>query len=165
MPLRPVTDQDISLLHTWRNAEGVRKSMYTQHEISKEEHQQWWKTQKDRTDRIHLIYEEDNIPLGYVGFSDINILHGRAEWAFYAGTNAPKGIGRAMEKAALAYAFTTLNLHKLCCEVLEYNDRVVRLHKAFGFVEEGVLREHMHINGIRHNVVLLSMLKSEWKGI
>ena len=163
MSLRAVRDTDLPMLRQWRNAEPVRKAMYTQHVISQEEHEAWWAAQKTRTDRIHLIYEDNGIPVGYVGFSEIDTEQNRAEWAFYASMDAPKGVGRKMEKAALAYAFTTLNLYKLCCEVLEFNERVVRLHKSFGFHQDGLLREHMLINGTRHNVVLLSILKTEWE--
>ena len=38
-----------------------------------------------------------------------------------------------MEFFALDYAFLTLKIRKLCCEVFTFNSGVIKLHEKFGF--------------------------------
>ncbi|NMQ05970.1 GNAT family N-acetyltransferase [Candidatus Accumulibacter phosphatis] len=35
-------------------------------------------------------------------------------------------------------------IEKLCCEVLDFNTAVVRLHQRFGFIKEGFLQKHIY---------------------
>jgi RimJ/RimL family protein N-acetyltransferase len=47
--------------------------------------------------------------------------------------------------------------------VLAFNERTIELHERIGFVREGVLRSHVWRADGPHNVVVLSMLRSEWE--
>ena len=40
--LRSIGDDELELMRSWRNEPAVRANMYTQHEISREEHLAWW---------------------------------------------------------------------------------------------------------------------------
>ena len=53
--LRSVADAEVELMRTWRNEPAVRKNMFTQHEISREEHLAWWKKTKERTDQKYFM--------------------------------------------------------------------------------------------------------------
>jgi RimJ/RimL family protein N-acetyltransferase len=68
-----------------------------------------------------------------------------------------------MEALALEYAFFTLKLHKLQCEVLAFNELVIKLHKKFGFIVEGTLREQHKIDGEYGDIYRLGLLKAEWE--
>jgi RimJ/RimL family protein N-acetyltransferase len=59
-------------------------------------------------------------------------------------------------------AFNEVGLEKLNCEVLDTNPAVVRLHKKFGFCEEGVRRANVIKAGRRVDVRLLGLLREEW---
>ena len=67
-----------------------------------------------------------------------------------------------MEFLALEHVFETLGLHKLSCEVLVFNEPVIRLHKKFGFQVEGMFREHHKMNDQYIDIVRLSLLAAEW---
>lgn len=41
------------------------------------------------------------------------------------------------------YVFNTLKLNKLCCEVFEFNRKVIEIHKKFGTEIEGILKQHI----------------------
>lgn len=62
----------------------------------------------------------------------------------------------------LEYAFSSLNLEKLNCEVLEPMTYVVNLHKKFGFVEKGFRRQIIEKNRERFGVAMLGLTKSDW---
>ncbi|MEQ5868863.1 UDP-4-amino-4,6-dideoxy-N-acetyl-beta-L-altrosamine N-acetyltransferase [Sagittula sp. NFXS13] len=163
--LRPATEVDLGHMRAWRNHPAVRAMMYTQHEISADEHASWWaRTQTDESAQ-YLIYERDGRPIGVVGVTQIDRRNGTANWAFYADPDAPRGSGSCMEYLALTYVFETLGLRKLNCEVLARNSRVLRMHLRFGFAEEGVFRDHVLIDGLAETVHRLAIFAEDWAKI
>lgn len=160
--LRPVRDDEVELMLEWRNAPEVRKHMYTQKIISREEHLAWWEATKCREDRLYFVYENAHVQSGVVGFSSIDRANKNSSWAFYAAPDAPRGTGSRMEFLAIDFAFNDLLLHKLHCEVLSTNDAVIRLHQKFGFTVEGVFRQHFCLNGEYIDIYRLGLLSGEW---
>lgn len=160
--LRLVTENDLDLMRSWRNHPDIASKMYTRHEISADEHQAWWARTSGREDQTYYLYEYAEEPLGVVGFTQIDMTNGNCFWAFYASPTAPKGTGSRMEFLALEHVFTTLKLHKLSCEVLAFNEPVIRLHKKFGFQVEGVFRDQHKLNDDHVDIVRLGLLDSEW---
>ena len=100
--------------------------------------------------------------MGVVGFTQIDMSNSNCFWAFYASPSAPKGTGKQMEFAALEYVFGSLKIHKLCCEVLAFNEAVVNLHKKFGFKVEGVFRDQHKMDNNYVDIIRLGLLKHEW---
>lgn len=161
--LRPIEKADLALILSWRNSDRVRLNMYTDHLITPEEHARWFAAALSDDRGRFLVFEDQTHPLGFVSFTGITPAHGRCTWAFYIGEpNAPRGTGSAMEMFALDYAFGSLKLRKLCCEVLDFNANVVKLHKHFGFHEEGLLRQH-YLKGERYaDVVVMARMADTW---
>jgi len=160
--LRNINSEDLDQILLWRNAPEVRKNMYSQHEISNQEHLEWWRGVACSDDKKYFIYELNGKPHGVVGITDINHIHSTCSWAFYASQSAPRGIGSCMELLALEYIFHKLNIFKLNCEVFQFNTAVIRLHIKFGFVIEGVFRKSYFINNERMDVVRLALFSNEW---
>jgi UDP-4-amino-4,6-dideoxy-N-acetyl-beta-L-altrosamine N-acetyltransferase len=163
--LRPMVDEDLEMVLDWRNAPEVRSKMYTSHVISLEEHLAWWGRTKQRDDQKYFVYECAGTPLGVVGFTQIDYFSQNCFWAFYASSNAPRGTGSRMEYLALNYVFKELGLNKLSCEVLRFNETVLRLHTKFGFKKEGLFRQQYMVDGVFHDIVRFGLLESEWQQI
>lgn len=161
--LRDIGEKDLDLMRVWRNAPAVRANMYTQHEISPEEHLAWWEKTKNRTDQKYLMYEMAGIPIGITAFTSIDTKNKNSAWAFYTSPSAPKGSGSKMEYLMLEYAFNLLNLHKLYCEVLAFNESVIKLHQKFGFQIEGIFRDQYQNNDQYVNIYRLAILATEWE--
>ena len=160
--LRAMVDDDLPMVLEWRNSEPVRRNMYTTHIISLEEHLSWFKKVKKDKTKSYFIFEEEGNPCGVIGFVDIDLRSRKSGWAFYSGNLEKRGIGSRMEYAALEHAFTDLGLHKLYCEVISFNMPVVKFHKKYGFVEEGIFCRH-HFDGIAyHDVYRLALFKKDW---
>lgn len=157
-----MTDADLKEVLMWRNAPRVRENMYSQHEISWDEHLAWWAASKARNDRRYFIFEQGGKKTGFVSFTDMDEGNGTASWAFFSSTNAPKGTGTKMERAALNIAFKALGMRKLCCEVLDFNYRVIEFHQRFGFQIEGRLKAHKLVKGRYCDVVLLAVFAEHW---
>lgn len=150
------------MLLSWRNHEAVRKFMFTQHEISVQEHTAWFaRASVDPTRRL-LITEDDSGPFGYVQFSQV-VQGGVADWGFYARPNSPRGIGQKLGQLALDHAFKELKLHKVCGQAIVGNARSIAFHQRLGFSQEGVLREQQCIEGVYHSLICFGMLAHEWR--
>ncbi|WP_138380594.1 UDP-4-amino-4,6-dideoxy-N-acetyl-beta-L-altrosamine N-acetyltransferase [Luteithermobacter gelatinilyticus] len=162
--LRPVEESDKERILDWRNRDHVRRHMYTNHIISTKEHERWFAGMMAAPDKEYHIFLYQGRPMGVVGFYDIQVTHRRADWAFYLGeSDAPKGCGPVMEFLALNHAFDRLRLNKLCCEVLTSNVGVIRLHERFGFIQEGLRKEHYVIDGEPRDMVELALFEAVWR--
>jgi len=159
-----MTEKDLVQVLRWRNHADVRRFMYTQHEITIDEHESWFEqTSKDRTRHL-LIFEVNGESAGFVNFNQHGLIH-VADWGFYLAPSEPNGTGCQLGLAALDYAFGKLNLHKVCGEALVFNERSIRFHMKLGFKQEGILREQ-HFEGENyHNVMCFGLLDHEWKKI
>lgn len=159
--VREMTLDDLGLVRSWRNHPEVRRFMYTTHEIGEDEHRAWFERASANPAMTLLIYEQDGAPRGFV-----NISRSRSEtvadWGFYLAPEAEKGTGRKLGNRALAYAFATLGLHKLCGQALGFNERSIAFHKALGFREEGRLRDQHFDGATYHDVVCFGLLADEW---
>lgn len=160
--IRDIEDAELELMLSWRNAPHARRNMYTRHLISLEEHLAWWERIKMDARHRYFMYEDHSEPLGIVGFNNIDILNRNASWAFYSSPSAPRGTGSRMEFLALDYAFFKLDLHRLFCEVLAFNEPVIRLHQKFGFKVEGIFKEHHLSDDGFIDVYRLGLLANEW---
>lgn len=102
-----------------RNLESVRRSMYTDHMIRLDEHLAWIDRLENDTKQIVFVVLLNNKVSGVVSINALDRLHKKSDWAFYLDDKARGGLGAALEYALLKYAFDTLCLEKLNCEVIE----------------------------------------------
>lgn len=162
--IRPMTSSDLVEVLRWRNHPDVRQHMFTQHEISLEEHTRWFGRASQDVARHLLIYERAGVPIGFVQIHEI-AKGGIADWGFYLAPDAPKGSGAGLGFAALTYAFKTANLHKLCGQALASNERSIRFHEKLGFRQEGRLCQHHFDGQSYHDVLCFGLLASQWSSV
>lgn len=158
------TEDDRWPVLEWRNDPTVAPYMYTTGPISREVHDAWFTRQLEMGDRQGWVIRMDGVGVGAAFISQIDAVNRRATWAFYLAdpSTRGRGVGSAVEYLVLEEVFTRRGLHKLCCEVLSFNAAVVTMHQKFGFVEEGVLREHHLRDGEWVDVHVLAMFDAEW---
>ncbi|GAB1261941.1 UDP-4-amino-4,6-dideoxy-N-acetyl-beta-L-altrosami ne N-acetyltransferase [Aurantivibrio plasticivorans] len=160
--LKAMSEEHLGLVLSWRNHKEVRKYMYTQREILSHEHALWFEMASKDPLRNLLIFEIENTPLGFVSFTQKEC-RTIADWGFYLAPDVPKGTGSELGIAALNFSFHELGLHKLCGQVLGYNNRSIRFHLKLGFIKEGVLRQQHYDNLNYHDIHCFGILDSEWK--
>lgn len=165
--LRKIQKKDKTKIMTWRNLPEISKYMYSDHKISEKEHDLWFnKVLKELSDNYWIIVC-DNEDVGLVNLYDIDLKNSRCFWAFYLSSNniRGKGVGSFVEYTILNYVFDNLGLNKLCCEVLDFNESVVAMHKKFGFKQEGFFRNHIIKSGKKYDVFRLGIIKNDWESI
>lgn len=119
--------------------------------------------QSNQNTFVYMAFKDDT-PVGIVSINNINFLHKNADWAFYLNPEflGKKGQGSLIEYHFLNFLFDNFDIEKLNCEVLSTNPSVIKLHKKFGFTEEGIRRKNIIKDNKRIDVHLLGILKNEW---
>ncbi len=162
--LRPVQPEDKDRLLAWRNSPEVAGYMYTDHQITPEEHARWFGSIDGDVRRAYWIITLDGAPVGLANLYDIDRRNGRCAWAYYLAEPQVrgKGVGGYVEYLVIERVFGEFGLTKLWCEVLESNRAVWRMHLKFGFKEEARLRRHVLKNGVMEDVLGLGLLPEDW---
>ncbi|MCT2536288.1 UDP-4-amino-4,6-dideoxy-N-acetyl-beta-L-altrosamine N-acetyltransferase [Aquibacillus koreensis] len=164
--LKPITKNDLEVVYQWRNSEHIKKWMYTDHHISWEEHDQWYRNiSNDPSQKVMILYNIDH-PLGVVNVSNINIEHSRCYWGFYIGDkNTIKGVGTILGILALDEIFNNIGLRKVCSEVIATNTHSYHYHQKLGFIEEGRHIDHVSKNQQFHDVISMALFSKTWLDI
>jgi RimJ/RimL family protein N-acetyltransferase len=75
---------------------------------------------------------------------------------------ANRGLGRTLLEHVMSRAFVHHRAHRLWLDVFETNTRARRVYEAYGFREEGTMREAVLRDGEYHTLVLMSLLDREY---
>lgn len=163
--VRHIRPEDKDQVRQWRNLPEVAKYMYTDHLIDSEEHERWFQRMLQDQTCQYWIINCDGQDVGVTYIYNIDLRNARCYWGFYIACSAArgKGVGSYIEYFVLRYVFDELNLNKLCCEVLASNPAVIRMHQLFGFIQEGLFREHINKQGILEDVFFLATLRRDWE--
>lgn len=146
-----------------RNHADIRRFMYTDHPIGPQEHASWLASLGGNHRQKVFVILHHGAVAGVVSLNGIDTVHRTADWAFYLDPALQgKGLGSRVEFWLLDHAFNEAGLEKLNCEVLASNPTVVKLHRRFGFTQEGVRRQNILKDGERMDVVLLGITRDEW---
>lgn len=73
-----------------------------------------------------------------------------------------RGYGPEAIRMMLRYAFDEVGLHRVSLEVFDFNDRARRAYERCGFVLEGRLRDALQWEGVRHDTLVMSMLRPDF---
>lgn len=162
--LRKIQETDFEKLLTWRNSERIRSNMYTDHIISVDEHRSWiTNVLTNNIGSIYRIFELNGDSIGLASASQIDQRNHKCCWAFYLGeTEVPPGSGAAMEFIFLEHLFEHVEMRKVYCEVFDFNKTTIKLHKKFGFQEEGHFKKHILKEDIYESVTRMALFKDEW---
>jgi RimJ/RimL family protein N-acetyltransferase len=116
------------------------------------------------TDSAWFAIEVDAEVVGICGLHGIDHYHQRADVGIRVGKPYwGRGHGQDAVRTVVDYGFRHLNLAKISLKVLADDERAVGAYRKAGFVEEGRLRDHTWFDGARHDELVMSVLREEWK--
>lgn len=109
--------------------------------------------------------KEDDRLIGFARLFRIEWTHatGSLQIGFGDRNDRGKGYGTEALHMLLRYAFDELNLYRLSATTAEYNTGAIRFFERVGFVVEVRRRQAILRDGKRWDVVLLGLLRDEWK--
>jgi RimJ/RimL family protein N-acetyltransferase len=109
------------------------------------------------------LHDEER-PVGYVKAFRFDP-YARTAWiglSLFSLQDQSQGYGRRMLRLLCEYLRDYLAVRKISLEVLDSNDRAIRLYEKMGFVEEGCLRAHAFIHGKMMDIRIYSLFLEEW---
>jgi RimJ/RimL family protein N-acetyltransferase len=74
-----------------------------------------------------------------------------------------RGYGRDAVGLLLDYAFGELNMNKVHLTVRADNERAIRSYEARGFRREGLLHEHLYMDGEYRDLVAMGAFRADWE--
>ena len=155
-----VDDELKNKVRRWRNKERIRKSMLTQHQISKEEHLKWIKSLAHNDKQKFWVVFANNIPIGSVYLQNINYSKLSSEWGFYIGEDAytGKGLAKHIVYKLLQHFFEVMKFGVLFTKVFSGNVLALKTYRKFKFAEMGRSRDNSG-----KEIVILRFSKSDWE--
>jgi UDP-4-amino-4,6-dideoxy-N-acetyl-beta-L-altrosamine N-acetyltransferase len=168
--LRPVRKSDIEKSIVWRNTPDIRENVLGyRFPVTETMEDQWYEAalaDQTRSTAMFAIETLDNDTLiGFIHLNRIDWIARRSHFGITIGEKEfqGKGMGTDSMQILFKYAFDCLNLKKICLEVADFNKNAIKLYQKFGFVVEGILKEHLYLENSYHDFILMRMFDSEFR--
>lgn len=161
--LRPMTYEDTDCIVAWRNSDAVRKNFIYQALFTRESHENWICTKVETGEVVQMIIcdLETDVPLGSVYIRDIDRHHNKAEYGIFIGEASARGrgVGTATAKLMLQYCFEEEKLHRIYLRAFADNAQAIRSYEKAGFVQEGLLKDDVCIDGRYCDIIWMAAVK------
>lgn len=155
------------ILWRWINDRRIVESSAAYRPISKKEHQRWFRSVRKRGDVVIWgIFLKPTLKLiGYCQLKTIHKIYKTAELQIRLGDPKEhnKGYGTQAIQLLLNYGFKKMRLRKIYLHVLVSNPRAIHIYQKFGFVQEGILRQHACIRGKFVDVLVMGLFKNGYQ--
>ena len=170
--LRAIEREDIPRFVRWLNDPDVIRFLLVNSPFSKAMEEKWFDRQVETPPNesqvlaIEILIGEEWVHIGNCGLHKVEPINNCAEFGIMIGEKEywGKGYGRKVAQLCLKHGFEDLNLNRIYLIVFADNVRGIKAYEAVGFKHEGVQRQAIYKNGKYNDVLLMSVLHSEWKG-
>lgn len=167
--LRAITRNDLPLFVEWLNDPEVTQGLMHFIPFSIEDEEDWFVGMRKRPKEEHplvidICSEEGWESIGNCGLMDIDWRIRQAEFGIVIGAKQHwnNGYGTEALQLMISHGFATLNLNRVFLRVYENNPRAVRSYEKAGLSVEGRLRQGHYDAAEYVDVILMSILRSEW---
>ena len=170
--LRAIEREDLARFVVWLNDPEVRRNLQIFQPLSLAQEEEWFKNILQRpVEEQPLVIEIQNTEewqaVGNVGLFAIRDADRAAEIGIFIGEKKfwGQGYGTEVMGLMLKHGFNELNLNRIFLRVYATNTRAIRSYEKAGFKQEGLLRQDHFMDGKYIDVLLMSVLRSEWKEV
>lgn len=166
--LRELERKDLEIINGWRNDPELIEMLGAPFRyINLDVDVRWYESyMNNRGNAVRCAIVEDGINkiMGLVSLVSVNYMNQSAEFHIMIGNkeNQGKGLGTFAVNAMLDHAFNNMNLQRIELTVLEDNERARSLYEYCGFVYEGRKRKAKYKDGRFVDMLMYSILKSEF---
>lgn len=163
---RSPTPDDAEMLLTWRTDPVITRFMFTDIENPSVARQaEWIAATALREDFRHFVIEHDDVPVGYLSYSEIDWTHRRCATGSYMATDhARRMLAGYLHAFIMDYAFHVMGMHKVINYFMAGNDNVIRIQRVLKCREVGVLRDHVFKYHRWHDVHVFELTAADWAG-
>lgn len=110
-----------------------------------------------------LIFRDDDLLVGGLTLGQIRrgVAQSTTLGYWMGAPHAGRGLMSRALRAATAFAFSTLRLHRIEAACLPHNEASIRLLERTGFKHEGLARAYLRIDGRWQDHLLFALLESD----
>ena len=168
----PDADRDAELVSKWTHDPEYLRLLSTDiakplspGQIKKQYEELDKDAEKHNAFNFAIRLKEGDRLIGSARLYRIEWTHGTASLQIGLGDRNDRGKGYGTEalQMLLRYAFDELNLYRLAAVTAEYNTGALRFFERAGFSEEVRRRQAVQRDGKRWDVLMLGLLRDEWK--
>jgi RimJ/RimL family protein N-acetyltransferase len=167
--LRAVERKDVEKFYEWVNDPEVTRGLSLYLPMSTLDEERWFErmAQREQAEKplaIEARQDGDWKLIGNCAVFDIDWVARSAELGIMIGDKAywNQGYGTEVMLLLQRHCFATLNLNRVYLRVYADNVRAQRAYEKAGFVLEGRLRQAVFKHGNYVDVLLMSVLRTEW---
>ncbi|HWQ04018.1 MAG TPA: GNAT family protein [Longilinea sp.] len=167
--LRAIERQDLPHFVEWLNDPEVRRNLLVNVPLSQAQEDGWFERVLSRPLEEQPLAIEVNTPEGWqmvgnCGLFDLDWRNRSAEIGIFIGDKRfwNKGYGTEAMRLMAGYGFGSLNLYRIYLRVFETNPRGIHCYEKAGFIHEGRLRQAEFQDGKYIDLLVMSVLRSEW---
>lgn len=167
--LRPITLSDTDNIVKWRNASFVKKNLFTQKTLTKNQHLDYYhkyiETKRVFQFIIQLKSDNRNQDIGTAFLKSIDLENKKAEFGIFIGEEYAlgKGFGKRATSLVLKYAFENLKLNRIYLSVFADNIAAINAYRNSGFRTEGILIEdHLRFDSYA-DIMVMGITRKMWK--
>lgn len=165
--IRKITPEDTDNIIKWRNSPDVNHNFIYRRPLTREDHLNWLRNKVDTGDVAQFIIHSDELgrDVGSVYLRDIDPDFKKAEYGIFIGEECARGhgIGSKAARLILEYGFEQLDLNRIFLRVFARNERAIVSYKNAGFVFEGLFRQDVILEGVKEDVVFMSILREDYE--
>ncbi|MBL0234366.1 MAG: GNAT family N-acetyltransferase [Chitinophagaceae bacterium] len=164
--LRKIVVQDAEQVFKWRSGPSG-KYLRNFSGYSVESQKEWISLRKDNEINYIITDSKTGVNVGTIGIYDVSIDDrvanvGRLllDEVWLAKSN-PYGL----EAMLLCYdfVFNKMEYRKITGDILGSNESMIKLQKYLGMIEEGVLKQHLFLNGKFEDLHIMSLFSSDFE--
>lgn len=163
---------DLPLFVKWLNDPEVKHGLAIYLPLSMAQEEKWFEKMLERPQdeqpmTIEVQQDDNWEPIGNLGLFSFDRRARSAELGIMIGNKAywNKGYGTEALQLLLRHCFETLNLNRVMLRVYQNNPRAIRSYEKCGFKHEGAMRQAHYQEETYHDVLIMGILREEWKGI
>lgn len=162
--LRPWQEADIPAMMALRNNVALQAKLLSVARGNNElQVRQWLENRSGGSDKMFFVigHSSDNAPIGYLQLINIDPIHLNAELGICLAPQVQgKGLGTEALNLALHMLANNPGLHKITLQVRIDNDAAIRCYRKLGFAECGRLIDHVFLDGIWWDVLIMELFLS-----
>lgn len=167
--LRPLEERDTANIVRWRNADEVRRNLFTQSLLTEEQHLRYFRSVvASGRCRQYVIVLQDTPPadVGTVFLKNLDVERKQAEFGIFIGEPAGRGkkLSFLATEAVLRIAFRELGLERVYLSVVGDNIPALRTYLRVGFHEfDREENAFPRADGFT-DIIHMDITKEQWEG-
>ncbi len=165
--IRPADTSDAPELVRLINAnlEHLKNFAFFQEPVTLEKEEEYLEGDSNSGDSELFVIESDGAIVGTIGLHEMDFSNkvARIGATIFDPKHRHQHIGTTAINLMREYGFIDLSFNKIFLKVFVENDPYRSLYESLGFKFDHIERSAYLLNGVFHDMAVMSMVKSEWE--